>query len=70
MRMRTKKRLSILVLVVGLPLYIVVAVSAVNWLDRSFGRMPFLLELAVYIVLGLIWMLPFKKLFSGIGRAE
>ena len=68
MDLRTRKRWSLLLLVVGLPLYIVVAVSVVNWADRVFGRLPFLAELAVYVALGIVWALPFRRLFAGIGH--
>ena len=45
---KARKRLSLLVLLVGLPLYILAAVSVVGMFDRP----PILLELLVYIVLG------------------
>ncbi len=61
---KTRKRLSILILVVGLPLYIVAAVTLVNWLDRP----HILVELAIYVGLGFLWMLPFKKVVSGRGQ--
>jgi hypothetical protein len=32
--------------------------------------MPILLEFVVYVGLGVIWILPFRKIFSGIGKAE
>ena len=70
MDLRARKRWSLLLLVVGLPLYIVVAVSVVNWADRVFGRLSFLAELAVYVALRIVWVLPFRRLFSGIGHGE
>lgn len=70
MDLKARKRCSLLILVVGLPLYIVVAVSLVNWLDRTWGRLPILIELAVYVALGILWALPFRRVFRGIGRAE
>ncbi|WP_300516265.1 DUF2842 domain-containing protein [Aliiroseovarius sp.] len=63
---KTRKRLSILILVVGLPLYIIAAVSLVNWLDRP----HILVELAVYVVLGFLWMIPFRKVFLGVGKGD
>ena len=63
---KSRRRWSLVVLLVGLPVWIVTAVSVVNVLDRP----PFLLELAVYIGLGLIWALPFKALFRGMGQAD
>ena len=70
MDLKARKRWSLLILVIGLPLYIVVAVTLVNWMDRTWGRLPIVIELAVYVVLGILWALPFRRVFRGIGRAE
>lgn len=67
---RTRRRLSLLILVVGLPLYIVAAVTAMNWLDARFGRQPVLVELLVYLLLGLLWAAPFRGVFLGIGQPD
>ncbi len=63
---RTRRRLSLLILLVALPAYIVVAVTVVGLLDRP----PILLELAIYIVLGVAWVLPLKPVFKGVGQAD
>jgi len=63
---KARKRWSLLLLVVGLPLYIVVAVTLVGLLPRP----SFVLELLIYVVLGIIWAVPFKFLFKGIGQAD
>ncbi|EPX82229.1 DUF2842 domain-containing protein [Salipiger mucosus] len=63
---KTRKRLSILLLVVWLPLYIVAAVSLVNALSRP----PILVELLVYVGLGFLWALPFKFVFKGVGQPD
>ena len=63
---KSRRRLSLLILLVGLPLYIVLAISVLNWL----GRPPFLVELLVYVVLGVLWALPFKAVFKGVGKAD
>ena len=63
---KSRRRLSLLILLVGLPLYIVIAISVINWLDRP----PFWLELLIYVVLGVLWALPFKAVFKGIGKAD
>ncbi len=68
MHLKTRKRLSILILVIGMPLYVVVAVSLMNWLDGQFGRQPIWIELLLYIALGVLWALPFKRVFSGVGK--
>ncbi|MFN0116512.1 MAG: DUF2842 domain-containing protein [Paracoccaceae bacterium] len=67
---RTRRRLSLLILVVGLPLYVVVAVTLMNWLDRTFGRQAWGVELAVYVGLGVLWALPFRSVFRGIGQTD
>ena len=66
LRWKTRRRLALLVLVVGLPLYIILAVTILNLL----GRPHILVELLVYMVLGVLWALPFKNLFKGIGQAQ
>ncbi len=63
---KTRRRLSALILLVGLPVYIVLAISILNLFDRP----PILVELAVYLVLGLAWALPFRYVFSGVGQAD
>lgn len=70
MNLKTRKRLSLLILIIGLPLYVVAAVSLVNWMDGRFGRQPILVEVAVYVVLGILWALPFRRVFTGIGHGE
>ena len=68
MELKTRKRLSILILVVGMPLYVVAAVTIMNWLDATYGRQPIWIELVIYIVLGILWALPFKRVFRGVGK--
>ncbi len=68
MELKTRKRLSILILVVLMPLYVIVAVSLMNWLDGRFGRQQIWVELLIYIVLGILWTLPFKRVFRGVGK--
>jgi hypothetical protein len=63
---RARRRLSLLVLLVGLPLYIVVAVNVVEMFDRP----SVLVELAVFVVLGILWALPLRAVFRGIGRPD
>ena len=66
MTFKARKRLAIAVLVIGLPLYIVAAVVVVGLFDRP----PILLELAIYIGLGVLWVLPLKRLFLGVARED
>ena len=63
---KSRRRLALLLLVVGLPAYIIVAVTIMNLLDRP----AIWIELAVYVGLGVLWVLPFKAVFKGIGQAD
>lgn len=63
---KTKRRLSLLVLLVGLPVYIVLSVTLVGWMDRP----SFWAEMAIYIGLGVLWVLPLRAVFRGIGQAD
>jgi hypothetical protein len=63
---KARRRWALVVLVVGMPVYVVAAVNLIGLLDRP----PFLVELAVYVGLGVAWILPFRKLFRGIGQPD
>ena len=63
---KTRRRLSLLILLVGMPLYIVAAVTIMNLLDRP----PLWLELLIYIALGFLWALPFRAVFRGVGQPD
>ncbi len=63
---KARRRWSLVLLLVGLPAYIVAVVTIVNWLDRP----PIWLELLVYVVLGVLWALPFKFVFRGVGKED
>jgi predicted membrane channel-forming protein YqfA (hemolysin III family) len=70
MTYRTRRRWSLVILLVGLPAYIVVAVTAMNWLDVRFGRQPIWAEVLIYVALGIAFFLPFRQVFRGIGQAD
>lgn len=63
---KARRRWALVILVVGIPVYIVVAVSLVALFDRP----PFWLELGVYVGLGIVWALPLRAVFRGIGQAD
>lgn len=63
---KTKKRLALLILLVGLPIYGVIAVSIMTWLERP----SILVELLIYAALGILWALPFKWVFMGVGQPD
>ena len=66
MRLKTRRRLAIAVLVLGVPAYIVVAVNLIDLFDRP----PFWIELLVYLGLGILWILPLKRLFLGVAQPD
>ena len=63
---KKRKRLSLLILIVGMPLYVIFAVTVMSNIDR----LPKWLELPTYVNLGLAWALPFKWVFLGIGKED
>ena len=63
---KARRRWALFVLLVGLPAYIVIAVTVVNWLDRP----SLWVEFFVYVVLGVVWAIPLKFIFKGIGQAD
>ena len=66
MTYRTRKRLALLTLVVGLPLYVALAL----WLVSLFDRPPVLVELLIYVALGVVWAIPLRRVFLGVGKAD
>lgn len=66
MSYRARKWLAGLILVFGLPLYIIVAVNIVDLFERP----SILVELLIYVGLGVIWAFPLKWVFKGIGQAD
>lgn len=63
---RVRKILALLVLFIGLPAYIVLATTLVGWFDRP----GMLVELAVYVGLGILWALPLRGLFRGLAHPD
>ena len=66
---KAKRRWALVILVIGLPVYMilasVLATTVLGWL----GRPSILLELVIYVGLGVIWVFPLKKVFMGVGQA-
>lgn len=63
---KARRRWSLIILLVGLPLYIVAAVNIVSWFDRP----AIWVEFVIYVALGFVWALPFKFVFKGVGQAD
>ena len=63
---KARRRWALIILLVGLPLYIVAALNVV----ALFERPSFWVELMVYVGLGVLWAIPLKFVFKGIGQAD
>ena len=66
MSYKLKRRLSLFILIVGLPLYVILIVNLIS----SFDRPNFLVELLIYFLSGIVWALPLRSVFRGVGQAE
>ena len=47
---KARRRWALVILLIGMPLYIVLAVNVISWLDRP----SLLVELVVYVLLGVV----------------
>lgn len=63
---KARKRWSIFILLFGLPAYIAVAWFVVSLFERP----SIWVELAVYVVLGVLWAIPLRAVFLGVGQAD
>ena len=63
---KSRRRWSLVILLVGLPIYVVASIS----LLALFERPSIFLELLIYVALGILWALPFKYVFRGVGQKD
>lgn len=63
---KARRRWSLVILLIGMPLYVVICVSVLN----AVGPIQPVVQLLVYVFLGIAWILPFKFVFRGIGQAD
>lgn len=63
---KAKRRWALFLLLVWLPVFIVLAMM----LMTMHGRMPLWVEVIAYPLLGILWALPFKRVFRGVGTAD
>jgi len=66
---KAKRRWAIIILVIGLPIYMILASVLATSMMSALGHRYILLELAIYIALGVIWVFPLKNVFMGVGQA-
>jgi hypothetical protein len=63
---KARRRWSLVILLVGMPAYVIAAVTVLNWIERP----SMLVELIVYVALGILWVIPFKFVFRGVGQED
>jgi len=63
---KARRRWSLVILCLGLPAYIILAVGLVGMMPRP----SLLIELLIYIGLGFVWILPFRFVFRGVGKED
>ena len=69
--LKARKRWSLLILLVGVPIYVVVAVSIINWLyPDPLMLPPPLVQIGIFLGIGLLWAFPLKFIFMGVGQAD
>lgn len=64
---KARRRWSLVILLVGLPIYIIAAV----WVMSFFTTRPHIvIEVLIYLGLGVLWAFPLKSVFKGVGQAD
>jgi hypothetical protein len=63
---RSRRRWALFILLIGMPFYVIAAVNLIDLFERP--SIP--VELAIYVGLGIAWILPFRFVFRGIGQPD
>ena len=63
---KSRRRWSLIILLIGLPIYVVASISLLS----VFERPSIFLELFIYVALGILWALPFRFVFRGVGQKD
>ena len=63
---KARRRWALVILLVGLPAYVVAVITVLSFLDRP----PIWLEFMVYVLLGILWALPFRFIFRCVGQDD
>ena len=63
---KTRRVLSLLILLIGLPIYVICVVTGMTLLVD----LPKILELIIYLFFGVVWVFPLKFVFRGVGQAD
>lgn len=67
---KARKRWAFLILLVGLPLYVILVVGLMGLFYDRFGQPPLLVEFVLYIILGVVWVFPFRSIFRGTAKPD
>ena len=70
MTYKGRKRLAIWILVVGLPIYILIASTIMSVMLNQEVRFAWPIEFIIYVGLGIGWVFPLKWVFKGIGQPD
>ncbi len=63
---KTRRRWSLVLLLVWLPIYIILAIPLLAAINDWF----FPLRVVIYIAAAFLWVLPFKFVLQGVGKAD
>ena len=63
---KARRRWSLLILLIGMPVYIITVANLVAFLPE----LSKIVEFFMYVVLGIVWIIPVKFIFMGIGQEE
>lgn len=66
MTYKARRRWSLFILVIGLPVYIVLAVAVMS----NTTEWPRAVQFVIYVFLGIAWVFPLKFIFKGIGQSD
>jgi len=63
---KARRRWALVILLIGMPAYVITATTIVSELERP----AIWLEFLIYLVLGIAWILPFRFVFRGVGQPD
>ena len=67
---KARRRWALIILLIGMPLYIIFAIAGVALLFSYTGRPSIAIEFADLCNFRRFWVVPFKKVFMGVGQAD
>ena len=84
MSYRLRRILSVFVLLIALPIYVVIVISVMALFERPpliielliylalelFINICLIIELLIYLALGVVWAFPLKSVFMGVGQED